>query len=111
MAVRDGRTATITGSQFDPAATSPRVVPIGVMDIDWYLSNDPTGNNGVLRMVNIFGFFIEGMGDVDRNTGAITLAANGQSVIGRIMTLPGIAGGNSTLPGNSSFLVTVRLVR
>lgn len=102
---------TITGSQFDPSATSPRVVPIGVMDIDWYLSNDPTGNNGVLRMVNIFGFFIEGMGDVDRNTGAITLAPNGQSVIGRIMTLPGTAGGNSTLPGNSSFLQTVRLVR
>ena len=41
------------------------------MDIDWYLSHDPTGNNGVLRMVNIFGFFIEGMGSVDQNTGAI----------------------------------------
>ena len=101
----------ITGSQFDPPATSPRVVPVGVMDIDWYLSQDPTGNNGVLRMVNIFGFFIEGMGDVDRNTGAITLAANGQSVIGRVMTLPATATGNSTLPGSASFLVTVRLVR
>jgi len=101
----------ITGSQFDPAASSPRVVPVGVMDIDWYLSHDPTGNNGVLRLVNIFGFFIEGMGDVDRNTGEITLAPNGQSVIGRIMTLPATATGNSTLPGNASFLVTVRLVR
>jgi Flp pilus assembly protein TadG len=101
----------ITGSSFDPPTSSPRVVPVGVMDIDWYLSQDPTGNNGVLRMVNIFGFFIEGMGDVDRNTGAITLAANGQSVIGRIMTLPATASGNSTLPGNASFLVTVRLVR
>jgi Flp pilus assembly protein TadG len=101
----------ISGSQFDPPAGSPRVVPIGVMDIDWYLSQDPTGNNGVLRMVNIFGFFIEGMGNVDRNTGAITLAANGQSVIGRIMTLPATAVGNATLPGNASFLVTVRLVR
>jgi Flp pilus assembly protein TadG len=101
----------ITGSRFDPPASSPRVVPIGVMDIDWYLSQDPTGNNGVLRMVNIFGFFIEGMGDVDRNTGAITLAPNGQSVIGRIMTIPATANGNSTLPGNASFLVTVRLVR
>ena len=101
----------ITGSTFDPPAGSPRVVPIGVMDIDWYLSQDPTGNNGVLRMVNIFGFFIEGMGNVDRNTGAITLAANGQSVIGRIMTLPATAIGNATLPGNASFLVTVRLVR
>ena len=101
----------ITGSRFDPPASSPRVVPIGVMDIDWYLSQDPTGNNGVLRMVNIFGFFIEGMGDVDRNTGVITLAPNGQSVIGRIMTIPATANGNSTLPGNASFLVTVRLVR
>ena len=101
----------ITGSQFDPPASSPRVVPVGVMDIDWYLSQDPTGNNGVLRMVNIFGFFIEGMGDVDRNTGAITLAANGQSVVGRVMTLPATATGTATLPGNASFLVTVRLVR
>lgn len=102
---------SISGSQSDPPASSPRVVPVGVMDIDWYLSQDPTGNNGVLRMVNIFGFFIEGMGNVDRDTGAITLAANGQSVIGRIMTLPATASGNSTLPGNASFLVTVRLVR
>ena len=101
----------ITGSNADPPTSSPRVVPVGVMDIDWYLSHDSTGNNGVLRMVNIFGFFIEGMGDVDRDTGAITLAANGQSVIGRIMTLPASASGNSTLPGNASFLVTVRLVR
>ena len=101
----------ITGSQADPPSASPRVVPVGVMDIDWYLSQDPTGNNGVLRMVNIFGFFIEGMGNVDRDTGAITLAANGQSVIGRVMTLPATASGNSTLPGNASFLVTVRLVR
>lgn len=101
----------ISGSSFDPPASSPRVVPVGVMDIDWYLSKDPSGNNGVLRMVNIFGFFIEGMGNVDRNTGAITLAANGQSVIGRVMTLPATAVGNATLPGNASFLVTVRLVR
>jgi hypothetical protein len=62
-------------------------------------------------MVNIFGFFIEGMGDVDRTTGAITLRANGQSVIGRVMTIPATNSGNSTLPGNASFLVTVRLVR
>jgi hypothetical protein len=101
----------IAGSNWDPPSSSPRVVPVGVMDIDWYLSKDPTGNNGVLRMVNIFGFFIEGMGDVDRNTGAITLRSNGQSVIGRVMTLPATAVGNSSLPGNASFLVTVRLVR
>ena len=101
----------IVGSTFDPPASSPRVVPVGVMDIDWYLSQDPTGNNGVLRMVNIFGFFIEGMGDVDRTTGAITLSPSGQSVIGRVMTIPAMSTGTSSLPGSSAFLVTVRLVR
>ena len=68
------------------------------MDIDSYLSLDPTGNNGVLRMVNIYGFFIEGMGNVDRNTGAITMAANGSSVIGRIMNIPGMGVGASYAP-------------
>ena len=53
-----------------PATSSPRVVPIGVMDIDDFLSQDPSGANGVLRMVNIYGFFIEGMGDVNEVTGA-----------------------------------------
>ena len=101
----------ITDSTFDPPATSPRVVPIGVMDIDSYLSLDPTGNNGVLRMVNIYGFFIEGMGNVDRNTGAITMAANGSSVIGRIMNIPGMGVGASSLPGPATFLNIVRLVR
>ena len=102
----------ITGSRLSPPTSSPRVVPIGVMDIDWYLRTDPTGNNGVVRMVNIYGFFIEGMGDVDRDTGAITLAPNGQSVIGRIMTMPSTqTGGISTLPANASFLRSIILVR
>jgi len=81
------------------------------MDIDWYLRTDPTGNNGVVRMVNIYGFFIEGMGNVDRDTGVITLAPNGQSVIGRIITIPAMAAGTSTLPNNASFLRSIILVR
>jgi hypothetical protein len=102
----------IVGSNYDPPSTSPRVVPIGVMDIDHYLSLDPTGNNGVLRMVNIYGFFIEGVGDVDRRTGAIIFpAANGQSIIGRIMTIPGMTAGSSTLPTSATFLRTILLVR
>lgn len=102
----------IVNSNRDPALSSPRVVPIGVMDIDWYLQRDPTGNNGVMRMVNIYGFFIEGMGDVDRTTGAISLSPSGQSVIGRIVSLPSMAtGGQSTLPQNASFLRTIILVR
>ena len=54
----------IVGSTFDPPSSSPRVVPIGVIDIDDYLSRYPNGSGGIARMANIYGFFIEGMGDV-----------------------------------------------
>jgi Putative Flp pilus-assembly TadE/G-like len=101
----------ITGSRFSPGTSSPRVVPIGVIDIDDFLSQDPSGANGVLRMVNIYGFFIEGMGDVDEVTGQMTLKASGKSVIGRIMTIPSMATGSSSLPNSASFLRSIILVR
>jgi hypothetical protein len=101
----------IVGSTYDPINSSPRVVPIGVLDVDQYLAANPTGGTGVLRMVNIFGFFIEGMGDVNPNTGAITLnGKNGQAVVGRIMTIPGLGAG-SKLTNSASFLRTIILVR
>jgi hypothetical protein len=101
----------IVGSSYNPPWSSPRVVPIGVLDIDSYLAPDPTGANGVVKLVNIYGFFVEGMGDVDPN-GNITLNQNsGKSVIGRIMTIPGLGGGSSSLPASSSFLIKVMLVR
>ena len=87
-AARRGEATGIVGSTFSPATSSPRVVPIGVIDIDDFLSQDPSGANGVLRMVNIYGFFIEGMGDVDPATGPMTLSPGGHAVIGRIMTIP-----------------------
>ena len=102
----------IQNSAFDPPTSSPRVVPIGLLDVDSFLAQDPSGANGVLRLVNIFGFFVEGMGDVDPNTGAMTLASNGGAVIGRLMMIPGSArGGFSTLPENASFMRTIILVR
>ena len=62
-------------------------------------------------MVNIYGFFIEGMGDVDEVTGQMTLKASGKSVIGRIMTIPSMAPGTSSLPNSASFLRSIILVR
>ena len=62
-------------------------------------------------MVNIYGFFVEGMGEVEAD-GSITFpVANGKAVIGRIVTLPSAGGGLSTLPSDSSFLRQVILVR
>ena len=88
---------------------SKRIVPVGVIDIDWFLSQDPTGSNGVLRLVNIFGFFIEGMGDVDDVTGTITLNPAGKAVVGRVLTIPAM--GISRLHTSASFLRTIILVR
>jgi len=101
----------IVGSAFDPPTKSPRVVPIGMIDIDDYLSRNPTGSNGTVRLVNIYGYFIEGMGDVDPTTGNMTLRANGKAVIGRIITIPALATGSSPLPANASFLRSIILVR
>jgi hypothetical protein len=105
-------TNKVENSAFDPPTRSPRVVPIAAMDIDSYLSQNPTGGTGVARMVNIYGYFIEGMGDVDANTGAITCcSSNGKSVIGRIITIPSLSTGSSPLPTNASFLRSIILVR
>ena len=99
----------IVGSSFSPATSSPRVVPVGVIDINYFMSQDPNGANGVLKLVNIFGFFIEGMGEVNAD-GSMELKASGKAVIGRIMTIPSIGAG-STLQAQSSFLRQVILVR
>ena len=104
----DVATKTIVGSSKSPATKSPRVVPIGVMNVDQYLAQDPNGSTPVIRMENIYGFFIEGMGDVNPD-GSMTLKASGKSVIGRIMTIP--ATGSSKLITAASFLRTIILVR
>ncbi|MGH9173793.1 MAG: hypothetical protein ACRD1H_05530, partial [Vicinamibacterales bacterium] len=100
----------VTGSNSANWWQSPRVVPIGVIDINHFMQQDPNGANGVLKMVNIFGFFIEGMGDVDTKTGVMSCcSAGGKAVIGRILTIPGL--GASKISTNSTFLRTIILVR
>ena len=90
-----GSPAGIVGSAFSPATSSPRVVPVGLLDIDAYLAPDPTGANGIVRLVNIFGFFIE--------------STNGQTVVGRVLTIPAL--GRSNLTASASFLRSIVLVR
>ena len=110
----NGGTGGIAGAAWTP---SPRIVPIAVMDIDQYLSVDPSGSGGVVKIVNIFGFFIEGMGDVDAN-GVITfdpgnpLSSQNKVVVGRIMTLPGLAlAGGPAIDPDAAFLRTILLRR
>jgi Putative Flp pilus-assembly TadE/G-like len=101
-------------SQYSPSA---RIVPVAVLDVGQFLASDPNGSGGVLRIVNIFGYFIEGMGDIDRQTGAIIfdpdnpLAQNAQTVVGRLVALPGRFIGSSTIDEDAAFLRTIILVR
>lgn len=110
----NGGAGGIGNSSFTP---SPRIVPIAVMDIDAYLSVDPSGSGGVIKVVNIFGFFIEGMGDVAAD-GTIIFDPNdplknkNKVVVGRIMTLPGLAlAGQAPINQNAAFLQSILLVR
>ena len=100
----------IVGSTFDPPTASPRVVAIGVMDVDDYLSRNPTGSNGTVRLVNIYGFFIEGMGDVNAD-GSMTLSSGGKAVVGRLIRMVSMGSGSSPITTASSFLVKIILVR
>jgi hypothetical protein len=105
----DSMSGTVSGSAH---ALSPRIVPVGVMDIDNYLSQDPTGSLGVVRLVNIFGFFIEGMGNVALDGTITCCSPGGQDVIGRLMTLPGLyVTSGSGIDPDASFLKTIVLVR
>ena len=90
------------------APTSPRVVPIAVFDIDefqrrtetndWTSAPCPTGGKCV-RVVNILGFFVDGMG-------------GGGEVIGHLVSLPGeFVSGAPSVGGGASFLVKIQLVR
>ena len=105
------------GGVSSPYSPSPRIVPVSVMDVGQYLQSDPNGSGGVIRIVNIFGFFIEGMGDIDRRTGAIIfdpnnpLCQNCQTVVGRLVALPGRFTGSSTIDEDAAFLRTIILVR
>lgn len=110
----NGGRGGIGGSVSTP---SPRIVPIAVMDIDLFLAADPQGSTDSAKLVNIFGFFIEGMGRLDQDGNLQfdpndPLRQNADIVVGRLVTLAGLdlAGGPSIDP-NSAFLRTILLVR
>jgi hypothetical protein len=84
----------VSGSAF---AVSPRIAPVPLIDIQEYMSRDPSGRDTVL-ITNIFGFFIEGM--------------DGKDVAGRLCALPGkFSTGTPSLDNTNSFLRTIQLVR
>jgi hypothetical protein len=108
-----------TGTCSNPTGLdlSPRIAPIAIFDPVSYINSGCSGNNCVARVVNLLGFFIEGMcSDVypsvaTRPTWCGTKSEAEKTVIGRLMPYPGEYSGEAGNAGNTSFLETTTLVR
>lgn len=100
---------------------SPRIVPVALFNTAAYVAMDAagacSGGNCVAQVVNIMGFFVEGMCDdvypnpATRPAYCGTNAQAGKSVVGRIINYPAQASAVAGAPGPASFLQTTILVR
>ena len=108
-----------TGTCNNPTGVnlSPRIAPIALFDPDSYANSPCSGGNCVAKVVNLLGFFIEGMCDdvypneATRPNWCGTKAEAQKTVVGRLMTYPGQYSGQAGNPGNATFLETTTLVR
>jgi len=80
-------------------ARSPRLVAIPLFSMDAFFAGSPNGKTTV-TITNIMGFFVEGMG-----------GSGNKDVIGRLVAIPGVTLGTSSVDTTASFLRTVLLVR
>jgi Flp pilus assembly protein TadG len=98
---------------------SPRVVPIAIFDTAAYVNLSATCSGTTCRaqVVNIIGFFVEGMCDEvypDAATRPVycgTSAEAQKMVVGRLINYPAQASGIAGAPGPASFITTVKLIR
>jgi hypothetical protein len=80
-------------------ARSPRIVPVPLFSVDDYFTGSPAGKETV-TITNIMGFFIEGM-----------CGPGNHDVCGRLVAIPGITAGTSSVDETAAFLYHVLLVR
>jgi hypothetical protein len=121
----DGQTGGVVTAGGALNMSSPRIRPVAVFDIASYMMNagckNQSGTGCVVKVVNIIGFFLEGMCDSVRSRGELDPGVNcsaspptaaGKEVVGRIVTLPAaFYAGSGEVEENASFLQIVRLVR
>jgi hypothetical protein len=98
-----------------PVEISPRIVPIAIFDTTAFTSETCSGTGCVARVVNLGGFFIEGMcfdvyGAGSLPTWCGSVSDSKKIVIGRFMKYPG-QNLNTGGPTTNSFAQAVRLVR
>jgi hypothetical protein len=113
-----GCTATSTCRSVNQAGLdiSPRIVPIALFNPQAYLDVGGNGNNGMARVVNIMGFFVEGMCSDVYPTSPPAWCGSGpqdaaKTVVGRLMMYPGQYRQSAGPAGPNSFLRFTRLVK
>lgn len=96
---------------------SPRIVPLALFDPASYIAGGYTGTNGVAKVMNLIGFFVEGMCDVVYPVAATrpvycgTPAEAGKMVVGRLMNYPGQGSGFAGSATEATFIKITRLVQ
>ena len=94
------------------AALSPRVVPIAVFDPALYLSHGYNGTNGVVKVVNILGFFIEGKCSATfYHEPYLDCSNNNNDIVGRLVNYPGLSVASNGAVAGAAFGQVVVLVR
>ena len=93
---------------------SPRIVPIALFNPQAYADGGFTGNGGMAEVINLLGFFVEGMcTDVYATPPAWcgTPSEASKVVVGRLMAFPGSSNAASGSAGPATFLKITRLIR
>jgi hypothetical protein len=96
--------------------TSPRVVPVAVFDTGLYVSQGYNGTNGVVKVVNILGFFVEGFcNDLapSQRESYLQCTTNGpeRDIVGRLVSFSGTAVPTGPAAGPGAFGQLITLVR
>jgi Putative Flp pilus-assembly TadE/G-like len=114
--VTGGCTSAGTCSTANPLGVgiSPRIVPLALFDPGSYAALGCSGNNCMARVMNLLGFFVEGMCDEVFVTPPVwcgTGSEPSKTVVGRLMAYPGQARSASGSAGPETFLKITRLIR
>jgi hypothetical protein len=91
---------------------SARVVPLAIFNPKSYIDGGFNGTNGVAQVMNLLGFFVEGMcDDVYATPPPWCTTHPDKVVVGRLMAYPGQAKSASGSAGPNTFLRILRLVQ
>jgi hypothetical protein len=102
--------------------SSRRIIPLALFDPALYASRGYTGTNGIVKVVNVLGFFVEGTcdggTDADGDSAfyketylACSTGPNPTDLVGRLVTIPGVAVEGAGTAGPASFTKVIRLIR